>query len=131
MANTEYENLLHPSMLQINYLLELEKIGKKRGRVALIADTCGVSHGPVSRFFKECIGRGYLTEQYEFTDEGERALFIYKKILRDVRMYLKKMEIPETEIPGKIIPRMRIWGHIFWKKFWTKEIFRWVLPFIR
>ncbi len=101
MADTEYENLLHPSMLQISYLLELEKIGKKRGSVALIADTCGVSHGPVSRFFKECIGRGYLTERYEFTDEGERALFIYKKILRDVQIYLKKMEIPETEIPEK------------------------------
>ena len=52
---------------------ELEKTGKKRGSVAMIADTCGVSHGPVSRFFKECIGKGYLTEKYEFTTEGAHA----------------------------------------------------------
>lgn len=102
MANKEYENLLHPSILQIRYLIELEKIGKKRGNVALIADTCGVSHGPVSRFFKECVSRRYLTDQYEFTEEGKRAVFIYKKILRDVTAYLKRMNIPETEIPDKI-----------------------------
>ena len=102
MAETEFKNLLHPSMLQIRYLLELEKIGNKRGNISLIADTCGVSHGPVSRFFKECISRKYLTEQCEFTDEGTRALFIYKKILRDVEIYLRKMEIPESEIPEKM-----------------------------
>ena len=39
-------------MLQIRYLSQLAKTGKKRGSVALIADTCGVSHGPVSRFLK-------------------------------------------------------------------------------
>lgn len=53
MEKENTEGLLHPSMLQIRYLTELAKIGKKRGSVALIADTCGVSHGPVSRFFKE------------------------------------------------------------------------------
>ena len=51
MNNQDNRNLLHPSMLQIQYLLELEKVGKRRGSVAMIADTCGVSHGPVSRFF--------------------------------------------------------------------------------
>ena len=51
-------------MLQIRYLSQLAKTGKKRGSVALIADTCGVSHGPVSRFFKECIGAGYLNEGF-------------------------------------------------------------------
>lgn len=89
-------------MLQIQYLLELEKVGKKRGSVAMIANTCGVSHGPVSRFFKECIGKGYLTEKYEFTTEGAHALLTYKRILRDVRTYLKTMNIPEKEIPEKM-----------------------------
>ena len=68
----------------------------------MIADTCGVSHGPVSRFFKECIGRGYLTEKCEFTTEGSHALLTYKKLLRDVRTYLKVMNIPEKEIPEKM-----------------------------
>ena len=102
MNNQDNRNLLHPSMLQIQYLLELEKTGKKRGSVAMIADTCGVSHGPVSRFFKECIGRGYLTEKYEFTTEGAHALLTYKKLLRDVKTYLKAMNIPEKEIPEKM-----------------------------
>ncbi|MCI7448817.1 MAG: hypothetical protein MSD68_03705 [Blautia sp.] len=102
MNKQDSKNLLHPSMLQIQYLLELEKAGKKRGSVALIADTCGVSHGPVSRFFKECIERGYLTEKYEFTAEGAHALLTYKKLLRDVKLYLKAMNIPEKEIPEKM-----------------------------
>ena len=52
MEKTNTEDLMHPSMLQICYLSELAKIGKRRGSVALIADTCGVSHGPVSRFLR-------------------------------------------------------------------------------
>lgn len=48
--------------------------------MALIADTCGVSHGPVSRFFKECIGAGYLNGGYEFTEKGTRALKTYQRI---------------------------------------------------
>ena len=102
MNKQDSKNLLHPSMLQIQYLLELEKVGKKRGSVALIADNCGVSHGPVSRFFKECIESGYLTEKYEFTAEGAHALLTYKKLLRDVKLYLKAMNIPEKEIPEKM-----------------------------
>ena len=61
-----------------------------------------MSHGPVSRFFKECMERGYLTEKYEFTAEGTHALLIYKKLLRDVKLYLKAMNIPEKEIPEKM-----------------------------
>lgn len=55
MNKQDSVDLLHPSMLQIQYLMELEKVGKKRGSVTMIADICGVSHGPVSRFFKECM----------------------------------------------------------------------------
>ena len=68
------QELLHPSLLQITYLTTLEKTEKKRGCVGQVADICGVSHGPVSRFFKECVSYGYLTEQYEFTETGIRAL---------------------------------------------------------
>ena len=73
MNKQDSVDLLHPSMLQIQYLMELEKVGKKRGSVTMIADICGVSHGPVSRFFKECMERGYLTEKYEFTDLQETS----------------------------------------------------------
>lgn len=101
MEKKNTEELMHPSMLQIRYLSELARIGKKRGSVALIADTCGVSHGPVSRFFKDCIGAGYLTEAYEFTEKGTQALKTYQRILREVGLYLERVGIPETEIPEK------------------------------
>lgn len=101
MEKENTEDLLHPSMLQIRYLTELAKIGKKRGSVALIADTCGVSHGPVSRFFKECIGAGYLTANYEFTEKGSQALKTYQRLLKEVGFYLERIGIPASEIPEK------------------------------
>ena len=63
MNKQDSVDLLHPSMLQIQYLMELEKVGKKRGSVTMIADICGVSHGPVSRFFKapsSTVSNGFL-----------------------------------------------------------------------
>ena len=94
--------LLHPSLLQITYLTTLENTEKKRGCVGLIADICGVSHGPVSRFFKECVSCGYLTEQYEFTEAGIRALRMYKRILHDTRGYLVRLGTSEEEMPEKL-----------------------------
>lgn len=41
-----------PSLLQIRYLMELEKVGWKRGTVMEIAEKCGVSHPAVSRYLK-------------------------------------------------------------------------------
>lgn len=98
----EKESLLHPSVLQIRYLLELEKLGKRRGSVAAIANTCGVSHGPVSRFFKECMGHGYLTESCEFTETGRRALNVYKKIFREVETYLGRIGVSREDIPDRL-----------------------------
>lgn len=96
------QKLNHPSVLQIQYLLELEKIGNGRGCVATVADQCGVSHGPVSRFFRECIACGYLTEKYDFTESGVQALEMYKKILRNVRDYLERIGVKKEEIPEKL-----------------------------
>lgn len=101
MEKPENGKLLHPSVLQIRYLLELEKIGNTRGSVSTIANTCGVSHGPVSRFFKECMENGYLTDDYRFTTAGNRALKIYKKIFQEVEEYLRNMEIPKADIPAR------------------------------
>lgn len=86
------KDLLHPSLLQINYLMTLEKIEKKRGCVGTVADICGVSHGPVSRFFKECVNYGYLTEQYTFTEAGICALRMYERILQSTQSYLTRLE---------------------------------------
>lgn len=89
------KDLLHPSLLQINYLMTLEKIEKKRGCVGTVADICGVSHGPVSRFFKECVNYGYLTEQYTFTEAGIRALRMYERILQSTQSYLTRLGVSE------------------------------------
>lgn len=62
MEKENTEDLLHPSMLQIRYLTELAKIRQKRGRVALIAGYLRCQPCPVSRFFKECMAVGYLTD---------------------------------------------------------------------
>lgn len=95
------KDLLHPSLLQINYLMTLEKIEKKRGCVGTVADICGVSHGPVSRFFKECVNYGYLTEQYTFTEAGIRALRMYERILQSTQSYLTRLGV-ERRIPAGI-----------------------------
>lgn len=50
--NFKRENL--PTMQQLQYLTELEKLGNRRGNVAMIADICGVHHGSVSRYLKIC-----------------------------------------------------------------------------
>ncbi len=95
-------DLLHPSLLQIRYYLELENMGNAWGSVVKIAEKCGVSHGPVSRFFKECINAGYLTDEYAFTERGTMALATYKRILKEVENYLHRIDIPEQEIPEKL-----------------------------
>ena len=98
----EIQKLNHPSVLQIRYLMELEKTGNSRGCVSVIAEICGVSHGPVSRFFKECIACGYLTPKYEFTESGLQALDMYKRILRNVQSYLERIGVRKEEIPEKL-----------------------------
>ena len=75
--------------------MTLEKIEKKRGCVGTVADICGVSHGPVSRFFKECVNYGYLTEQYTFTEAGTRALRMYERILQVTQSYLTRLGVSE------------------------------------
>ena len=86
------ENL---TMLQIQYLIELNKLEKKKGAVRMIAAKCGVNHSQVSRFFKKCIEEGELTESLDFTENGKRKLDWRCKIMRDVRDYLERSGITE------------------------------------
>ena len=73
-----------PSLLQIQYLMELERIGWKRGAVMEIAEKCGVSHPAISRYLKSCCEKGILNEKYEFTVTGKMMLERYRKLLDDV-----------------------------------------------
>lgn len=91
-----------PTMLQLKYLMELEKAQKKRGSIALIAETCGVNHAAVSRYLKMCCANGKLTEDYEFTEAGRAELEGYKTLLQELPAYLRSIGIPEKEIPDNV-----------------------------
>lgn len=91
-----------PTMLQLKYLIELEKHESGRGIVALIAEKCGVNHGSVSRYFKTCHQSGYLTEDYKLTKMGAAWLEGYKSLIDDLTVYLGKIGISEKEIPENV-----------------------------
>ena len=84
-----------PSLLQIQYLMELEKIGWKRGAVMEIAEKCGVSHPAVSRYLKSCCEKGILNEKYEFTVTGKMMLERYRKLLEETEKYLARIGVEE------------------------------------
>lgn len=84
-----------PSLLQIRYLMELEKIGWKRGAVMEIAEKCGVSHPAVSRYLKSCCEKGILNEKYEFTASRKIMLDHYRKLLSETEKYLIRIGIEE------------------------------------
>lgn len=86
-----------PSLLQIQYLMELEKIGWKRGAVMEIAEKCGVSHPAVSRYLKSCCEKGILNEKYEFTVSGKMMLERYRKLLGETEKYLTRIGIAQEE----------------------------------
>lgn len=80
---------------QVRYLEELDKLEKKRGAVQSIAEKCEVTHSTISRFFKSCIEKGYLTQNLEFTEKGKRILEWNKKLEKDVKTYLTNIGIKE------------------------------------
>lgn len=91
-----------PNIQQLQYLLELEKIDKKRGCVMQIAKTCGVSHSPVSRYLQFCCEKGYLTEDYEFTKLGKAWIGGYKKLIEELKGYLLRIGEPEAEVAENV-----------------------------
>ncbi|MGL6201040.1 MAG: hypothetical protein ACRC3H_19125 [Lachnospiraceae bacterium] len=86
-----------PTMQQIRYLIELAKLGNERGCVALIAETCRVNHGSVSRYFKLCTEKGYLTKEYKFTNAGKTWLNSYIKLIKQLKNYLHRLGIADRE----------------------------------
>ena len=103
MSQEEYtKKKKHPTMLQLKYLIELEKAEKKRGSIAMIAQACGVNHAAVSRYLKTCCENGKLTAEYEFTEAGKEELQGYKTLLRELPAYLRSVGVPEKEIPDNV-----------------------------
>lgn len=98
--NFKRENL--PTMQQLQYLIELEKLGNRRGNIAMIAEICGVHHGSVSRYLKICCENGLLEKDYTFTANGKLWLDGYKKVIGDLEIYLRNIGMAESEIPGHV-----------------------------
>ncbi len=91
-----------PTIQQLEYLLQLEEVAGRRGCVKMVAERCGVNHGSVSRYFKVCYEKGFLTEKHEYTVEGKRYLNGYKGILKILPKYLKMIGIEEDKINQEV-----------------------------
>lgn len=97
-----FGKLNKPTMFQIRYLEELGQLTpkqRKRGKVAIIADACGVNHAAVSRFLKNCKEVGYVDDKGKLTDEGTKWVEHYTKIREGLTEYLRDVGLPEKEIP--------------------------------
>lgn len=100
-----------PTMQQLQYLIELEKVDKKRGIIAQIAENCGVNHASVSRYLKTCCENEILTKKYEFTEAGKAWFTSYKKLMAELAVYLRSIGIPENEIEENIKDMIENVGH--------------------
>lgn len=91
-----------PTIQQIRYLIELKKNNSQRGSISKIAQVCNVQHSSVSRYFKICIEKGYLTDKYAFTSKGMHWLNGYVKLLKELVIYLRRIGVPKIEIKNKL-----------------------------
>lgn len=91
-----------PTMIQLQYLMELEKLENRRGIIVQIAEKCGVNHGSVSRYFKSCCEKNYLTLDYRFTELGRAWLKGYKDLIEKLTDYLRKIGVAEKQIPENV-----------------------------
>lgn len=91
-----------PTMLQLKYLQGLSRVEKKRGAQGSIAEYYNVNRSTVNRFFKNCIERGILTEELEFTVEGQEWLDRYVKLYENLQKYLEEIGARPEEIEETI-----------------------------
>lgn len=87
-----------PTLLQLSYLFEWEKLDGKWGDKAIVAEKCGVKHNAVNYFFKQCQEWGYMTEENQLTAEGKTWLREYKNLIAGLEDYLLDVGIPESEL---------------------------------
>ncbi|MSR93405.1 hypothetical protein FYJ34_03750 [Clostridiaceae bacterium 68-1-5] len=85
---TETADTIRLTVQQIGFLAELEKLDKRRGAVEAVSKKFGLVHSKVSRFFKSCVEKGYLTQEFKFTEKGRRLLEWNRRLEKDVRNYL-------------------------------------------
>lgn len=78
------------TVLQVQCLAELERMGieKRQGLIQEIADKCGTARPNVSRFFKSCVEKGYLTKEFAFTEKGRRIYEWNRRFVEEVKEYL-------------------------------------------
>ncbi|MDO4287445.1 MAG: hypothetical protein Q4C40_06955 [Eubacteriales bacterium] len=99
-SNQKRRNL--PTLLQLQYLRELEQMEVSRGFISLIAERCGVSHVAVSKYIKSCVESGILTEDYAFTEYGCTWLHGYLALIQELEGYLRDIGVPEQEISENV-----------------------------
>lgn len=90
----------NPTLLQIHYLEDLRRFQQagEKCSVVRIAEKNGVTHGPVSRFFKKCMTEGLLTESYELTERGALWLQDWLDLREGLREYFSRLGMGAAEI---------------------------------
>lgn len=78
-----------PTRAQIQYVLELDKLEKKKGAQSVVAKICRVNTSTVYRFFNTCMEQGYLDEELSFTKVGRAWLERYKSLISRLEKYLR------------------------------------------
>ncbi|SHJ29104.1 hypothetical protein [Hespellia stercorisuis] len=99
--NTRRSSAL-PTLLQLRFLIELEKLKSRWGSASMIAECCGTTQATVSRYFKVCINNGYLKEDFQFTETGKLWLAEYKSLIVKLTNYLRAIGIPEQELENNL-----------------------------
>lgn len=94
--NFKRKNL--PTMQQLRYLMELYALPEKKGAVMKVAKICGVDHGAVSRYFKQCRERDFFTDKYEFTELGKARVRGYQKIISGLEEFFRQMDLTEEQV---------------------------------
>ncbi|MCD8356510.1 MAG: hypothetical protein LUE11_08075 [Clostridia bacterium] len=91
-----------PTLLQLQYLRELEQLEVSRGFISLIAERCNVSHVAVSKYMKSCVESGILTGDYAFTEYGRTWLHGYLTLIKELEQYLRDIGVPEQELAENV-----------------------------
>lgn len=102
MKKSNEKDKRRPTLLQLKYLIEWEKLGGKWGDKAAVAEICGVKHNAVNYFFKQCQEWGYMTEDFQLTKSGKAWLGEYKNLIFGLEDYLLDVGIPQSELQENI-----------------------------
>lgn len=98
--NFKRKNL--PTMQQLQYLMALYALPEKKGAVMKVAKQCGVDHGAVSRYFKQCRERDFFTDQYEFTELGKARVRGYQKIISGLETFFQQMNLTKEQVQESV-----------------------------